>query len=64
MTVYATGACETCPIKQSHIGSIEPKLRALVGADNIVVHDYFDWFDTRSSLARGTRDKSERYRAE
>jgi hypothetical protein len=53
VTVYATGACETCPIKQSHIGSIEPKLRALVGADNIVVHDYFDWFDTRSSLRAG-----------
>jgi hypothetical protein len=53
VTVYAQGACETCPIKQSHIGSIEPKLRELVGAENIIVHDYFDWFETRSSLRGG-----------
>src|ERR1700730_2297158 len=39
VTVYATGAGESGPIKTSHIGSIEPKLRALVGADNIFVHD-------------------------
>ncbi|MBV9581437.1 MAG: hypothetical protein JO057_22905 [Chloroflexi bacterium] len=45
VTVYAQGACESCPIKQSHVGSIEPKVRALVGADNVFVHDYFDWFD-------------------
>ena len=24
VTVYAKGACESCPIKSSHIGSIEP----------------------------------------
>ncbi|HEY3060164.1 MAG TPA: hypothetical protein VGL99_14480 [Chloroflexota bacterium] len=53
VTVYATGACETCPIKQSHIGSIEPKLRSMVGADNVFVHDYFDWFDVRTSLRGG-----------
>jgi hypothetical protein len=45
VTVYAQGACESCPIKKSHVGSIEPKLRALVGADNIFVHDYFDMFE-------------------
>jgi hypothetical protein len=39
LTIYAKGACESCPIKQSHVGSIEPKLRALVGADNVFVHD-------------------------
>ena len=53
VTVYAQGACESCPIKKSHVASIEPKLRALVGADNIFVHDYFDWFDTQVSLAYG-----------
>ena len=53
VTVYAKGACESCPIKSSHIGSIEPKLRALVGADNIVVHDYYDWFDTQFSVSYG-----------
>jgi hypothetical protein len=53
VTVYARGACESCPIKKSHVASIEPKLRALVGADNIFVHDYFDWFDTQFSLAYG-----------
>jgi hypothetical protein len=46
VTIYATGACETCPIKKSHVSTIEPKVRALVDADNIFVHDYFDWFDT------------------
>jgi len=53
VTVYAQGACESCPIKKSHVGSIEPKLRALVGAENIFVHDYFDWFDTLFSIAYG-----------
>jgi hypothetical protein len=53
VTVYAQGACELCPIKKSHVGSIEPKLRALVGAENIFVHDYFDWFDTQFSVAYG-----------
>ena len=53
VTVYAQGACESCPIKKSHVGSIEPKVRALVGADNIFVHDYFDWFDTQFSVAYG-----------
>ena len=53
VTVYAKGACESCPIKASHVGSIEPKLRALVGADNIFVHDYFDWFDTQFSVQYG-----------
>src|SRR5436305_14473500 len=37
VTVYAKGACESCPIKASHLGSIEPKLRALVGADHVFV---------------------------
>ena len=45
VTVYAQGACASCPVKKSHVGSIEPKLRAMVGADNVFVHDYFDWFD-------------------
>ena len=53
VTVYAKGACESCPIKSSHIGSIEPKLRTLVGADNIFVHDYYDWFDTQFSVSYG-----------
>jgi len=53
VTIYATGACETCPIKKSHVSTIEPKVRALVGADNIFVHDYFDWFDTQFSLPAG-----------
>jgi len=53
VTIYATGACETCPIKKSHVGTIEPKVRALVGAENVFVHDYFDWFDTQFSLPTG-----------
>jgi len=53
VTVYAKGACETCPIKRSHIDSIEPKVRALVGADNVFVHDYFDWFDVQFSVPYG-----------
>jgi hypothetical protein len=53
VTVYAQGACESCPIKKSHVGSIEPKVRALVGSDNVYVHDYFDWFDTQFSVPYG-----------
>ena len=53
VTVYAQGACESCPIKKSHVASIEPKVRALVGAENVFVHDYFDWFDTQFSVAYG-----------
>jgi hypothetical protein len=53
VTVYAKGACESCAIKSSHIGSIEPKLRALVGADNIFVHDYYDWFDAQFTVQYG-----------
>jgi hypothetical protein len=53
IAVYAQGACETCAIKKSHVGSIEPKLRALVGADNVFVHDYFDWFDNQASPQYG-----------
>ncbi len=53
VTVYAQGACETCPVKKSHVGSIGPKLRALVGADNVFVHDYFDWFDGQTTLQYG-----------
>src|ERR671935_351358 len=51
VTIYASGACEACPIKKSHVSSIEPKVRALVQADNVFVHDYFDWFDTQFSLS-------------
>jgi hypothetical protein len=53
VTIYASGACETCPIKKSHVASIEPKVREIVGADNIYVHDYFDWFDTQFTLPSG-----------
>jgi hypothetical protein len=53
VTVYAKGACEACPIKSSHISTIEPKVRAIVGADNVFVHDYFDWFDTQFSVRYG-----------
>ena len=53
VTVYAQGACESCPIKKSHVGSIEPKVRALVGSDDVYVHDYFDWFDTQFSVPYG-----------
>lgn len=53
VAVYAKGACESCPIKSSHVASIEPKVRALVGADNVFVHDYFDWFDTQTSVQYG-----------
>jgi hypothetical protein len=44
VTVFARGACQACPVKKLHVGSIEPKLRALVGADNIFVHDYLELF--------------------
>jgi len=53
VTIYAKGACETCPIKQSHVATIEPKVRALVGADNIFVHDYYDWFDNQYTHSYG-----------
>ena len=53
VTIYAKGACETCPIKKSHVSTIEPKVRALVGADNIFVHDYYDWFDNQYTLPYG-----------
>ncbi len=53
VTIYAKGACETCPIKKSHVSTIEPKMRALVGADNIFVHDYYDWFDNQYTLPYG-----------
>jgi len=53
VTVYAKGACESCPIKSSHISTIEPKVRAIVGAENVFVHDYFDWFDTQFSVPYG-----------
>jgi hypothetical protein len=53
VTVYAKGACESCPIKSSHISTIEPKVRAIVGAENVFVHDYFDWFDNQFSLPYG-----------
>jgi hypothetical protein len=46
VTVFARGACESCPVKRLHVDTIEPKVRALVGADNVFVHDYFepeDW---------------------
>jgi len=45
VTIYASGACETCPIKKSHVSTIEPKVRALVHADNVFVHDYFDMWE-------------------
>jgi hypothetical protein len=53
VTVYAKGACESCPIKASHVGSLEPKVRALVGAENVFVHDYYDWFDTQFTVQYG-----------
>ena len=53
VTIYARGACESCSIKKSHVASIEPKVRALVDADNVFVHDYFDWFDTQFSVPYG-----------
>ena len=53
VTIFAKGACEGCPVKRSHLGSIEPKVRALVGADNVFVHDYYDWFDNQQGLMFG-----------
>jgi hypothetical protein len=53
ITVYAKGACESCAIKKSHVASIEPKLRALVGKDNLFVHDYYDWFDNQATVQYG-----------
>lgn len=53
VTVYATGACEACPVKRSHVGTIEPKVRALVGRDDVFVHDYFDMWDWQSAPAFG-----------
>ncbi len=45
VTIFAKGACEACPVKRQHVGTIEPKVRALVGLDNVFVHDYFDMFE-------------------
>lgn len=53
VTVYATGACEACPVKRSHVGSIEPKVRALVGRDDVFVHDYFDMHEWGAGLQWG-----------
>ena len=53
VTVYAKGACESCPIKASHVATLEPKVRALVGADNVFVHDYYDIFDWSPALRFG-----------
>ena len=53
VTIFAKGACESCPVKRSHLSTLEPKIRALVGAENIFVHDYFDWFDTQQSVMYG-----------
>jgi hypothetical protein len=50
VTVFARGACEACPVKRMHVDTIEPKVRALVGADNIFVHDYFDMWDFGSGF--------------
>jgi len=49
ITIFAKGACEACPVKRSHLGSIEPKLQALVRSDRVFVHDYFDMFDWGSA---------------
>jgi hypothetical protein len=52
VTVYAQGACAACPVKEAHVGSIEPKVRALVGSEKVFVHDYFDMFEwARGPLA-------------
>src|SRR3569833_1123243 len=45
VTIFAKGACESCPVKRLHVDTIEPKVRALVGSDNVNVHDYFDMWD-------------------
>ena len=51
--VSVGATCESCPIKSSHVASIEPRVRALVGADNVFVHDYFDWFHNQFSVQYG-----------
>jgi hypothetical protein len=53
VTVFARGACESCPVKRLHVDSLEPKVRALVGADNVFVHDYFDMFDWQRAARFG-----------
>ena len=53
VTVFAKGACESCPVKTAHLNTLEPKVRALVGADNVFVHDYFDWFDAQLTWQQG-----------
>jgi hypothetical protein len=50
VTVFARGACESCPVKRMHVDSIEPKVRALVGSDKVFVHDYFDMWDFGSGF--------------
>jgi hypothetical protein len=41
------------PIKGLHVGRLEPKVRALVGPENVFVHDYWDVFDWASSPVWG-----------
>jgi hypothetical protein len=53
VTIFAKGACEGCPVKRSHLSTIEPKIRALVGSENVFVHDYFDWFEGQQGLMLG-----------
>lgn len=48
VTVFAKGACLSCPVKRWHVGSIEPKLRQIVGYDRIFVHDYLETLDQGS----------------
>ncbi len=50
VTVFAKGACESCPVKRQHVGTIEPKVRELVGSDKVFVHDYFDMFEWGTSF--------------
>lgn len=50
VTVFARGACESCPVKRMHVDSIEPKVRAIVGSEAVFVHDYFDMWDFGSSF--------------
>ena len=53
VTVYAKGACESCPVKPQHVGTIEPKLQALVGYDKIHVEDYYDMWDFGTRIQYG-----------
>jgi len=53
VTIFAKGACEACPVKRSHLSTLEPKLRALVGNEDVFVHDYYDWFDNQQSQMYG-----------